>query len=467
MSIDLSKPELNFYPTSGEGSLTTASATAPTGSDVSTAPKADTLDPQPNSPTVPVSPTNIIPAPNGTIMNGGTMQSPNYSKGSSGWQIDSDGNVEFNDGTFRGALQANSIDIPDATTTNSFHVDSEGNTWWGATTFGAAPASVSKAGAATFTSITIGGYVQNTKGSFGGDGSDGALAISSGTTTIDLANAQTLVKNYTSISITGTGKLAFSNPHANGTYIILKSQGAVTLTSSSTPMLDASGLGGAGGAAVSSGAVFVAGNDGTAGVAPLFKTNFGVGSPTTNPSAAAGGAVPTFFYNSMSQVLNAYPQAFVGAGGGSGSANGLPTANNEVSGAGGNGGGSLVIECGGAWNFTTASGISVKGANGENAPNLNNTSDRAAGGGGGGGGYFLALYNSLTANSGTITATGGTGGNTAANLLGDSANNGGGGGGASATTAGSAGTNNVGAGNQSGGNGGAGISNVILNTIFT
>src|SRR5262249_4478364 len=37
---------------------------------------------------------------------------------------------------------------------------------------------------------------------FGGTGADGALSISSGTTTINLGNAAVVVKNYTSISIT-------------------------------------------------------------------------------------------------------------------------------------------------------------------------------------------------------------------------------------------------------------------------
>ena len=59
---------------------------------------------------------------------------------------------------------------------------------------------------------------------YGGSGSDGALSISSGTTTIALGGARVVVKNYTNISITGTGDLAFSSPHADGTTIILKSQ---------------------------------------------------------------------------------------------------------------------------------------------------------------------------------------------------------------------------------------------------
>lgn len=76
---------------------------------------------------------------------------------------------------------------------------------------------------------------------FGGDGSDGALNISSGTTTIDAGSAKLVIKNYTSISITGTAKLTISNPNANGTILILKSQGDVTITSSVGINLDGKG----------------------------------------------------------------------------------------------------------------------------------------------------------------------------------------------------------------------------------
>ncbi|MEK6878887.1 MAG: hypothetical protein AABY22_04730, partial [Nanoarchaeota archaeon] len=56
-----------------------------------------------------------------------------------------------------GSLSASSIDIPDTTTANSFHVNSSGDAWWGATTFAASVASVSKAGAAIFTNVKITG----------------------------------------------------------------------------------------------------------------------------------------------------------------------------------------------------------------------------------------------------------------------------------------------------------------------
>jgi hypothetical protein len=69
------------------------------------------------------------------------------------------------------------------------------------------------------------------------------LVIASGTTTLDLSGAAYFIRNYTSVSITGTGQLDFVNPHAAGTIIVLRSQGDTTLTSSALPAIDVSGLG--------------------------------------------------------------------------------------------------------------------------------------------------------------------------------------------------------------------------------
>ena len=113
-----------------------------------------------------------------------------------------------------------------------------------------APFRVNAQGDLTAESVTIDGVVLETQGTFGGDGSDGALSISSGTTTIDLSSAAITIKNYTSISITGTGALAFSNPATTGSIVILKSQGNVTITSSATRAIDLRSLGIPGGGGV-------------------------------------------------------------------------------------------------------------------------------------------------------------------------------------------------------------------------
>lgn len=84
------------------------------------------------------------------------LQSFNYVTGISGWKIDADGNVEFNNGTFRGTLEASSINIPNATTADSFHTDNQGNSWWGANVASGianAVAYITKAGFAKFRSI--------------------------------------------------------------------------------------------------------------------------------------------------------------------------------------------------------------------------------------------------------------------------------------------------------------------------
>ena len=397
-----------------------------------------------------------------SVFTGGWLRSANFVAGVSGWEINAEGNVEFQDATIRGTLYAllgtiGGWTIGSTTLTGGNIVLDQANN---KITVGASPngiiingatGKITSADGTTWTLDGDGIVVGFTK--FGGTGADGALSITSGTTTINCAGAAVVVKNYTSISITGTGQLAFSNPHANGTVIILKSQGAVTLTSSATPMIDASAMGAAGGAAVAvSYPTNSNGNNGTVGLVNLIQTNFGIKGTQSPPAGGAGGALPTAFSykNPTVQALYKYCFINVGGGGASGSAQSSPMGSGSAtSGAGGNGGGGLIIECGGAWNFTTTSGISVAGGAGGNG-SASPAGNRAGGGGGGGGGHCLAFYNTLTANSGTITIAGGSGVDTA----------GGGGGGASSITAGNNGTD------PTGGTGGAGFSLVAANTEF-
>ncbi len=68
--------------------------------------------------------------------------------------------------TISGSLVAGSLNIPDTTTANSFHVDANGNAWWGtnvAVGYATAPAKILATGAATFSSVTItGGSITGT-----------------------------------------------------------------------------------------------------------------------------------------------------------------------------------------------------------------------------------------------------------------------------------------------------------------
>lgn len=76
----------------------------------------------------------------------------------------------------------------------------------------------------------------------GGNGSDGALAISSGTTTLSITGNY-LEKNYSSISISGTALLNFSGNTGSGAVIYIKCSGDFTMTAGT---IDASGMGGIG-----------------------------------------------------------------------------------------------------------------------------------------------------------------------------------------------------------------------------
>lgn len=287
---------------------------------------------------------------------------------------------------------------------------------------------------------------------FGGTGADGALTLTSGATNIDLGSARIVVKNYTTISITGTGSLTFTNPHANGTIVILRAQGDVTLTSSTAPMIDASGLGAVGVTTARVGAGTDNGTNGTDAYGILYKSNGGVAGATTG--VGAGGAITSSLKpaETITQyITQRYPFVTPGAAGATGVADGNGATNTS-----GRGGGGLVIECGGALNFTTASGISVAGKNGTDGSG----GTACAGGAGGGGGVCIILYATLTANSGTITVSGGTGGLTSgAGALE------GGGGGASPVEAGTTGVD-ANPGVRSGGNGASGFSLVEANTMF-
>lgn len=148
-------------------------------------------------------------------------------------------------------------------------------------------------------------YIQN----FAGDGSDGALTSASGVTNIDLGAAAVVIKQYTSVSITGTGQVTCSNPHANGTLLIIKSQGGVTLTSSTIPNFDMSGMGAAGGTggASSNGAGSQTNTAGTNSTSPVTNyqddtsASYGRGA---SGSTAAGAAATSAFTNQYAYTLN-------------------------------------------------------------------------------------------------------------------------------------------------------------------
>lgn len=94
-----------------------------------------------------------------TLSGSEAFKSTNFVTGQSGWKIDGYGNVEFNNGVFRGQLIAGQIHIPSLTAMESFHVDSSGNAWWGHNAYANAPAYILSDGTAKFTLGLIGGTI--------------------------------------------------------------------------------------------------------------------------------------------------------------------------------------------------------------------------------------------------------------------------------------------------------------------
>ena len=262
---------------------------------------------------------------------------------------------------------------------------------------------------------------------FGGDGSDGALNVTSGTTTIDLGGEQVVVKNYTSINIESGATVDFSNPATGGTIIFFKSQGNVTIEGT----LDATGVG-AGPNEASNLQITEtdhSGEDGDNG------EGSGSGDPDgANGTDATGGSQLDYYellmltddevYKFERKSLQFETSAGVGeptagtSGGTGGGSN--PGGAGGAAGVSGVNGGLLFIECAGALDFTGLIDVSgTDGTDGSDGTQGDGDGNETAGGGGGGGGaggtggnggYAIILYNVLIADSGTIDSSGGDGG---------------------------------------------------------
>jgi len=256
-------------------------------------------------------------------------------------------------------------------------------------------------------------------GKFGGDGSDGALNITSGTTTVSAATSPYLIKNYSSLNISAGAVLQLVTSSDYGTVAIIRVLGDCTIAGT----IDARGFGsmaGVGGPGGTSG-------NGTAGTSAT-TSDFDSGDGLTThggtlgaagtlgggaPAAGTGGtkSLSTFYTNSTNTL---YGRSFLltpGAAGGGGGGGASSDSTGGVGGNGGSGGGAVLLECGGVTSFTGTikadGGAGVAGT----SPSAGSASSGGGGGGGGGGGHVLFLYNSSTALTGTITVTGGAGGN--------------------------------------------------------
>jgi len=272
--------------------------------------------------------------------------------------------------------------------------------------------------------------------SFGGNGADGALSCSSGTTYVDLESATTTVKEYSSISITGTCAIGFINAATNGTAttgaaIIFKSQGDVTITSSATRAIDVRSLGGyagSGGGMSATGTIAFKGDSFFSIPWHGMPGGPGLLSKSGQP---ADGATTTSFSSSKSTAggFFKYVWGAGGGGGGGGCANG---GSGGGGGAGGHGGGAFRIQSGGALNFTGT--IDASGIAGTAGSVSSGNGSGGGGGGGGGAGSIEIIYRILTANTGTLNVAGGVGGTGGGNSSPGSCYGGNGGSGGSSAT---------------------------------
>lgn len=272
MAIQPENPEVNFVPLTDVSSFPASESTAE--------------KPGANTPAVKQETSNIVPSGNGSVMNGGALQSPNYSKGNSGWKIDSDGNIEANDGNFRGDITGASGTFSGTVTVNeiniggddasSAHIDSDGNFWTGASVANklTAPVRINKDGTAFFYGVTTlgsdsdnfnqivwdasnmqvnGSYVKNQD--IFGDGSDGDVTISADTSlssdmfynNLTINTTKTLNPNgyrifvKGTLTINGTGKIARNgNNGGNGGNATATTGGAGTAGAASSALADGS-----------------------------------------------------------------------------------------------------------------------------------------------------------------------------------------------------------------------------------
>lgn len=255
-----------------------------------------------------------------------------------------------------------------------------------------------------------------------GDGSDGAVSLSSGTTTL----SRTMY--YSSLTLTSTATI-----DANGFKIYVN--GTLSLAGTSTieriPNNGTAGAGqtnGNGGAAITendvgpgligqAGAIGATGGLGGAGGNAGNNAGSAIGyggAGGASGSAGSGAAGTAGTYTNVPERVIRQDHIFElayknggqgGAGGAGGSASAL--GNGGGGGGGGSGGGVLIIF---AKTFNNASSVGLKcvggnGAAGGNAPSGNSTG--GGGGGGGGGGHIYVVCNTLTA-AGTLNVTGGT-----------------------------------------------------------
>ena len=164
------------------------------------------------------------------------IQSNNFVSGSSGWRINYDGSVEFEEGVFRGSIEVASIHIPDQTTANSFHTNTTGDSYWGcnvsdwASDNDNAAAYILKTGVTKFQSLTVvGGTIDGTSTIGGRTGTALAAAINASNNLVtDIINARLDTSSKNILSDFNFGTTNYAGAVKSGDITWNTTTGAIT-----------------------------------------------------------------------------------------------------------------------------------------------------------------------------------------------------------------------------------------------
>lgn len=282
-----------------------------------------------------------------------------------------------------------------------------------------------------------------------GDNSDGALNVTTGTTTLDCANNNFAVFQYESFNVSSGATLTFNNTANDGTIVVFRVSGDCTIAGT----VDGDGLGTLGGTGLTSVTMngTDSGNTGTAPFNAISSLAGGVSTPVLSGTqvAAAGSGSPANYFNSGSSANDVVitpgtstgggggsfsdhdslhklnPFGFVatpGMGGSSGSAVAgrcnINSAGSTIVGAdGGRGGLTIIFIVGGNLTFTGTVTLQGESAGASTATAITTTGNQtvsvAIGGSSGGGAgslYISVPVTSTVTDSGTKSLGGGSGG---------------------------------------------------------
>jgi len=253
-----------------------------------------------------------------------------------------------------------------------------------------------------------------------GDGSDGIVSLSSGTTTLSrtmfyssLTLSGTAVVNTNGFKIfvknklTISGSARISNNGANGNNGVGNTPGAAPVA---TPGVEfGTGQSGGAGAAQNTQAPVVTGTVGYGNNGGSGGAGGANGGGTPGGASQAGGVV-TFrpervLRQEHQQTAGTFKDVGAGGAGGSGGSNSL-LATAAAGGSGGSGGGAVLIFSK-TFENTSSAGVTAIGGNGGNGGNAVSGNSGGGGGGGGAGGGFIYIVSLDIISVGTLNVAGG------------------------------------------------------------